>query len=406
MESRLGVSSPIREAYERAERLKSQYGSDAVFDFSIGNPTAPCPAGVRAALARTLELSTPAAHGYMHDRGYEQARSAVADSLNARFGASYDSDCIVMTTGAACALNVLMLTMLDRDDEVVGFLPCYPAYRSFAENWGGRFVEVPFDPRTLLPDLDAFGAALSKRTKIVLVNSPNNPTGLVYPEELARRIAEILGEWRAETGNDVMLVSDEPYRELVYDGAQTPWWPAFYDNTAVVYSWSKSTSIAGERIGYLALSPNMPDRDLVRRGVCRALGDVGFVNAPATAQRMAMQCVDDIVDIGYYDANRRLLYEGLRAAGFDPVYGNGAFYLLLPAPDGDEEGLIARLADERIVVVGGSAFGCPGYVRLSYCLGTDAIRDALPGFAAAARSYGASGNAQSISEDNTDEEKK
>lgn len=344
-------------------------------------------------------------HGYMHDRGYEEARSAVANSLNAHFGGSYDSDCIVMTTGAACALNVLMRTMIDPDDEVIGFLPCYPSYASFVENWGGRFVAVPYDSRTLLPDLEAFKAALSDRTKLVLVNSPHNPTGLVYPHDVARRIADVLLEWRIGTENDVMLVSDEPYRELVYDGAQTPWWPSLYDNMAVVYSWSKSASIAGERIGYLALSPNMPDRDSVRRGVCRAMGDLGFVNAPATAQRMAIQCVDDTVDVGYYDANRRLLYEGLCASGFEPVRGNGAFYLLLPAPDGDEGEFIARLGAERIVVVGGSAFGCPGYVRLSYCLNSDAIRSALPGFAAVARSYGCSSKVKNECETFTSKEK-
>jgi len=405
MKRRLDVSSPIREAYERAELLKGQYGDGAVFDFSIGNPTAPCPDGVHLALEQTLAQTTPDMHGYMHDRGYEEVRDAVASSLCKRFGTPYDSDCIIMTTGAACALNVLMCTMLDPGDEVVGFLPCYPAYKSFVENWGGRFVEVPYEPQTLLPDISAFEAALTSQTKLVLVNTPHNPTGLVYPQEIAHRVVDVLREWRTSTGKDVMLVSDEPYRELVYDGVQTPWWPALYDNVAVVYSWSKSASIAGERIGYLALSPNMPDRDTVRRGVCRAMGDLGFVNAPATAQRMALQCVDDIVDVGYYDANRRLLYEGLCTCGFNPVRGNGAFYLLLPAPDGDEDELVARLGAERIVVVGGSAFGCPGYVRLSYCLDSDAIRSALPGFDLVARSYGCSANSSQEHETHADKEK-
>lgn len=387
MKARLAEPSAIREAYERAERLKADFGPSEVFDFSIGNPTAPCPAGVNRALANTLEISGPAAHGYMQESGYADVRMAVANSLNRRFGAAYEPEHIVMTTGAACALSILMRTMLDPGDEVIAFAPCYPAYHVFASNAGGHLVLVPYDERTLLPDLAAFKATLSEKTRLVLVNTPHNPTGLVYSAELAQAIAGILAEWNQQGGHDVMLVSDEPYRELVYDGAQNPWWPALFGNTAVVYSWSKAASIAGERIGYLALPPTSPDIDLLQRGVCRSLGELGFVNAPATAQRIALACVDDVVDISYYDRNRLALYEGLLACGFSPLKGNGAFYLLLSAPDGDEQRFVERLANEHIVVVDGTAFGCPGYVRLSYCVSAETIEAALPHFARVAASY-------------------
>lgn len=387
MESRLGDTSPIREAYERAEGLKAKFGVSEVFDFSIGNPTAPCPAGVEHALAETARRSGPQLHGYMQESGYAEVRRAVAESLNRRFGSAYSPDHIVMTAGAACALSILFRTILDAGDEVVTFAPCYPAYHLFVGNCGAKLVLAPYDPETLLPDLDAFAALLSSKTKAVLVNTPHNPTGLVYSAELAQQLVGVIEAYTQKTGQEIMLVSDEPYRELAFEGTVAPWWPALYSNTTVVYSWSKSASIAGERIGYLALPPSSAEVDLLRRGACRSLGELGFVNAPATAQRMAAACVDDTVDVSYYDRNRQALLEGLRSCGLSPLHGNGAFYLLLPAPDGDEDRFVARLADERIVVVGGSAFGCPGYVRLSYCVSAETIEAALPHFAQVAALY-------------------
>ena len=388
MSRRLGTSSAIRQAFEKAEQLKERYGADNVFDFSIGNPTAPCPAGVRAALAETERASTPALHGYMDSAGYVEVRTAIAGSLAQRFGTPYTADDIIMTTGAACAINTLMQTVLDPDDEVITLLPSYPAYRVFVENWGAHLVEVPFDGETMLPDLAALERALSPRTKLVVVNTPNNPSGLVYPPAAADGIAAALARAERAFGHPVLLLSDEPYRDLVYDGVQNPWWPALYDNTVVVYSFSKSASIAGERIGYAALTPGMAEHDAIGAGIRRSLGDVGFVNAPATAQRMAAACADDVVDIAYYDRNRRVLAAGLAKAGFTFVSGNGAFYLLVAAPDGNEQLLLDRLADQRIIAVGGADFGAPGYVRLSYCLPPQAIARALPAFAQVARAYG------------------
>ena len=388
MQQRLGTSSAIRQAFEKAEALKKAHGADNVFDFSIGNPSAPCPAGVRAALEDTARKTAPELHGYMDSSGYADVRSTIAASLARRFDTPYTASDIVMTAGAASAINALMQTVLDPEDEVVAFLPCYPAYRVFAQNWGARLVEVPFDEETMLPDLAAFERALSPRTKLVIVNTPNNPSGLVYSAAMADGIAGALFRAQRAFGHPILLLSDEPYRELAYDGAQIPWWPAIYRNTAVVYSFSKSASIAGERIGYVALTPEMAERNALLAGIRRSLGDIGFVNAPATAQRMAAACADDTVDIAYYDRNRRMLASSLASAGFDVVAGNGAFYLLMAAPDGNEQLLLDRLAAKRIVAVGGSDFGAPGYVRLSYCLPPEAVSRALPLFAQVAKEYG------------------
>ncbi len=388
MSQRLCGRSAIRQAFEAAEQLKSTYGADNVFDFSIGNPTAPCPAAVGHALRETTENSSPQLHGYMDSAGYAPVREAIAESLRSRFGTPYAAGDVIMTTGAATAINTLMQTVLDPTDEVITFLPNYPAYRVFVENWGANLVEVPFEAQTLLPNFDAFERILTPHTKIVLVNTPNNPSGLVYPAETAARIAEILSLAEQRFGHAILLLSDEPYRDLLYDGAENPWWPKLYRNTVVVYSFSKSASIAGERIGYAALTPGMDEHDALHAGIRRSLGDLGFVNAPATAQRMAAACVDDLVDLSYYDYNRRMLLRALRTDGFTVLGGQGAFYLLLAAPDGDEERLLARLFESRIVAVGGTDFGCPGYVRLSYCLPPQAIERALPAFSEVAAEFG------------------
>lgn len=388
MGRRLQNRSAIRQAFETANRMKCRFGSENVFDFSIGNPAAACPDGVRDALLATAQESGPALHGYMDSAGYRDVRETIAGSLARRFGTPYSADDLIMTTGAASAINTLMQTVLDPGDEVVGFLPDYPAYRVFVENWGSVMTEVPYRPESFLPDLDAFAEALSPRTKMVIVNTPNNPSGLVYPASVANAIAAILTDAQRRFGQPILLLSDEPYRELVYDGAENPWWPSLYRNTAVVYSFSKSASIAGERIGYVALTPGMDEHAQLHAGIRRSLGDVGFVNAPATSQRMAAACADQTVDIGEYDSNRRALLDALRGFGFSVVEGNGAFYLLLEAPGGNEELFLERMAALRLIAVGGTDFGCPGYVRLSYCLPHDAVLRSLPHFQALARECG------------------
>jgi aspartate aminotransferase len=398
MRGRLAERSAIRQAFERAEQLKSERGCDEAFDFSIGNPTAPCPPCIGdafASLGKADASGAIPARGYMASAGYAQVRAAIAKNLQATYTTPFTQDDIIMTTGAACAINTLMQTLLDPQDEVIVFKPHYPAYSVFVQNWGGRMVAVDCDPETLLPDLRALEQALSEHTKLVIVNTPNNPTGLVWPADIAQSIAETLDSAQVRFGHPIVLLSDEPYRDLVYDDAENPWWPALYDNTAVAYSYSKSASLAGERIGYLALSPNLAEGETIRAGVLRSLGDVGFVNAPATAQQLALACETDAhaaagkaATLAYYDRNRRALAQGLVAAGFSIPPSQGAFYQLLPAPDGDEDTLLARLLDQGIVAVGGTDFGCPGAIRLSYCQDAQTIARALPRFAAVAESYG------------------
>lgn len=388
MRQRLLSRSPIREAFEQAEQLKRTYGADKVYDLSIGNPTAPCPPQVRQGLEESLEQASVHACGYMQSAGYPDVRQAIATATSTRFHVNLDADGIVMTSGAACGLNLLMQVTLDANDEVILFRPYYPAYHAFLETWQAKSIEVPFDEKTLLSDLAAFQSCLTKKTKMVLVNSPNNPSGLVWPEYIVKGIADILDQASQQFGHDILLVSDEPYRDLVYDDAYPLWWPRYYRNTAVVYSYSKAASIAGERIGYIALAPEFPDRTAFISALCRSLGDLGFVNAPATAQRIAKACATNQVDLAYYDRNRLALYQGLLSCGFTPLRPNGAFYLLLPAPDKNSQQLVERLAHEHIISVDGSAFGCPGYVRLSFCTPHKTIDDALPGFARVAHTYG------------------
>ncbi|WP_165043229.1 pyridoxal phosphate-dependent aminotransferase [Adlercreutzia sp. ZJ138] len=398
MRVRLSRRSAIREAFERAGVLARTHGADNVFDLSIGNPTAPCPAGVAAALKETAALpDEPNMHGYMDSAGYSDVRDAMAASLKARFGIDYTTEDIVMTTGAACALNIVMQTLLDPGDEIIVFRPYYPAYEAFALNWDARVVKVPYCRETMLPDVSRLDEAFSPRTKIVLVNTPNNPSGLVYPHAVAEAIAHAAERAQQAFSHDIYVVSDEPYRELLFDSAQNPQWPLLYNNTFTVYSFSKSASISGERIGYVAMAPGLNDKQIIRQGLCRSLGDLGFVNAPATAQRMAKHCVDSFADLAQYDRNRIALYEALCSVGFSPVKPNGAFYMLLPAPDGNEQAFVDRLLAENIVVVGGGEFGCPGYVRLSFCVSAKTIDAAIPHFACVAHSYGLNATSESSS---------
>lgn len=390
MMRRLAEPSPIREAFEFAARLRGDGTGREVFDLSIGNPAAPCPPGVQRALEQTAAASSPALHGYMDSAGYPDVRAALADALAQKTGLAYTADDLVMTAGAACAINTVMQAVLDPGDEVIVFAPYYPAYTSFCDNWDAVPVVVGFDAATMLPDLAALERALGPRTRLAIVNSPNNPSGLAWPDETARAVADALAAAQAANGRPLYLLADEPYRELLFDGAATPAWARHYRNTVVAYSLSKAASVPGERIGYAALGPDIEGKQALKQGICRSLGDLGFVNAPATAQRIAAACAHEAADTAYYDANRRTLCRGLREAGFDFVEPNGAFYLLLSAPhaggiDGSGQAFAALLARHRIVVVDGAAFGCPRHVRVSFCADHGAIERSLAAFAAAAR---------------------
>lgn len=379
--------SSIRRAYESAQRLAQAIGEDLVFDYSIGNPAAPCPAEVSQSLRRIADLTEPGAHGYMNSAGYDFVCRKIATDCRRRFSVDYTENDIIMTTGAACAINMALLAVADPGDEVVVFRPFYPGYTEFARNWGLNLVEVGFEEGSLLPDLDELRRSITDRTHAVIVNTPCNPTGVVYPPEFASRLCGVLEEAQERLHQDIYLISDEPYRELVYDGLENPYWPHYYDNCFVAYSFSKSLSLAGDRIGYLALTPSMASHDEVRRSVCASLGSIGFVNAPATAQRVVADCLDAKVDLGFYDGNRRLLYQLLVDAGLNPIRPQGAFYIFVPIPDGDERRFLDLCARHHVFPVEGSAFSGPGYARFSFCIPREKIERSAPFLMELGREY-------------------
>ncbi len=385
MIQKMGRRSAIRIAFDSALKLREE--GREVFDYSIGNPTSICPEQVRQAIL-SQAVTDPTKHAYMQDQGYPSVREKIADCINDQFGGNYSVDHIAMTVGAAGGLNNVFQSLLDPGDEVVLFKPIFGAYKGYISNFDGVMVYAECDEKTMLPDLDSFEKCFSDKTKLVVVNSPVNPSGVVFKDDLAKKICDIMKEKQKQFGHPIALLSDEPYRELVYDGVRSAWWPNFYNNTIVCYSYSKAASIPGERIGYLAISPDMDCFEEVRRAIVLSIGDLGFVNAPAISQRIAEACADLPVDASYYDTNRKILANGLSELGFQFPWPQGAFYLLLKAPDGDHETLLENLKSEGIIAVGGDAFEAPGYVRLSYCLDTQDIYDSMPHFKNVASMYG------------------
>lgn len=382
-EKMLGLTkrnSTVREMFEEGNRLAALYGSENVFDFSIGNPNFAAPEKVREATFDVLnnEPSTMV-HGYMSNAGYADVREAVSASLNKRFGTDFSAQNIVMTVGAAGSLNVILKTLLNPGDEVIAIAPYFLEYGNYVANYDGVLVVVPPNAPDFQPDAEAIGRALTPKTKALIVNSPNNPTGVIYSEETIKKIAAVLEAKQKEFGHAIYILSDEPYRELAYDGAEVPWLTKFYRNTLVGYSWSKSLSLPGERIGYLIIPTEADDSALIVDAAAIANRVMGFVNAPSLMQRVVMHCLDERTDIAAYDLNRKTLYNGLKAAGFECAYPQGTFYMWVKAPCDDKE-FCAMAKKYNILVVPGSSFACPGYVRIAYCVSLKTIEGSLPGF--------------------------
>ncbi len=380
--------SAIRAMFEEGARLAALYGRENVFDFSLGNPNIPSPERVRSEIIRIASETDPMElHGYMSNSGYPQVRARVAASLNRRFGTDYGEGNIIMTVGAAGGLNVLLKTLLDPGDEVLAFAPYFLEYGNYVSNFDGVLKAVPAAPGSFQPDQEALRAAITPRTKAVIINNPNNPTGVVYTGESIRAVAGVLEEAQRRLGAPIYLISDEPYRELVYDGAEVPWLPNYYRNTLVGYSWSKSLSLPGERIGYVVIPSECDDAQLIFDAAVIANRILGFVNAPSLQQRLAAECLEESTDIAAYDKNRRALYEGLTDCGFECVYPSGAFYLWVKTPGEDGE-FTDRAKAHNILVVPGRSFACPGYVRIAYCVSHDMIMRSLPAFRSLAEEYG------------------
>ena len=386
MENMVANSSAIRAMFEEGNRLAAKYGAENVFDFSLGNPNVPAPEAVKKAMIEILSEEDPIVlHGYTNSNaGYEDVRHAVADSLNERFGTNFASRNITMTVGAAGGLNVILKSLLNPGDEVVVFAPYFGEYRSYADNYDGVIVEISPDTETFQPKLDEFEKKLSPKTKAVIVNTPNNPTGVVYSEETIQKLADVLRRKEKEYGHTIYLIADEPYREIVYDGLNVPYIPKYYNDTFVCYSYSKSLSLPGERIGYIIVPDEMADSKRVMAAVNGAGRALGFVCAPLLFQKAVAMCADVPSDIEGYARNKDLLYNGLTRLGYDCVRPQGAFYLFVKSPEksGDAGEFSERAKKHDVLVVPSDSFGCPGYVRISYCVAEKTILDSLPVFKA------------------------
>lgn len=381
-------SSVIRAMFEEGKIMAKKYGAENVYDFSLGNPSVEPPLQVKQAMIDVLEQEAPGyVHGYMSNSGYEEVRAAIADHLNAQFDTHFHEENIVMTVGAAGGLNVAMKTLLNPGDEVIVFAPYFGEYNNYVANYGGKIVVISPDTTTFMPKLDELKQKITAKTKAVIINTPNNPTGVVYSEKVLQDLADVLEDKQNEFGTDIYLISDEPYRELVYGGVEVPYVTKYYANTIVGYSYSKSLSLPGERIGYLVLPDEMADAEDVIGAANVATRILGFVNAPSLQQLTIARCLDAGVDVEIYDKNRRLLVENLRKFGFECASPDGAFYLFVKTLEEDDKAFVARAKEEHLLLVPGSSFACPGYVRIAYCVDYDMIKRSLPAFERLAESY-------------------
>lgn len=389
MKNMVANSSAIRAMFEEGNRLAQIYGRENVYDFSLGNPNVPAPQEVKNAMIELLQEEDPVVlHGYTNSNaGYPEVREAVAVSLNKRFGTAFTGNNIVMTVGAAGGLNVALKTILNPGDEVITFAPYFGEYRSYTANYDGVLIAISPNTENFQPKLDEFEEKITAKTKAVIVNTPNNPTGVVYSEETIKKMAAIMEKKQKEFGTDIYLISDEPYRELAYDGVEVPYLTKYYANTIVGYSYSKSLSLPGERIGYLVIPDEAADSEDLISAACVATRILGFVNAPTLQQKAVEKCLYSQTDISYYDRNRETLYNGLLELGFSCIKPEGAFYLFVKSPIEDEKAFCAAAKKYNILIVPGSSFGCPGYVRIAYCVAYETIVNSLPKFKELAEEY-------------------
>lgn len=382
--------SVIREIFEYAKKRGEEIGGENVFDFSIGNPFVPSPKEVDEAIKRIMR-ETPAVelHGYTSAQGDKCVREKIAGNLKKRFGVEISGDYLYMTCGAAASLTITLNALFEEKDEFIVIAPYFTEYRVFVEGAGAKLVVVPSDDKTLLPDFTALEKAFTPRTKGVIINSPNNPSGVVYGEETIRRIAAALEGAKERFGRTVYLISDEPYRELVYDeSVKVPFVMNYYPHSIVCYSYSKSLSLPGERIGYIAVNPKAENAAKIYAAVCGAGRMLGYVCAPALFQRVAAECDGLTADLSVYKKNRDLLYNGLTDCGFTCVYPDGAFYLFMKTPEKDAYKFCERAKKYELLLVPADDFGCAGFVRVAYCVQTQKIERALPAFRALAKEYG------------------
>lgn len=381
-------SSVIREIFEYGKQRKAEIGSDKVFDFSIGNPSVPAPKEVSDAIIDLVSNTDPIVlHGYTSAAGDMGVRTAIAEDINAEHNANLKPELIYMTCGAAASLTVSLNAVVNPGDEVIVLTPYFPEYRVFIEKAGGIVKEVASNADTLLPDFDAIETAVSEKTKAMIINSPNNPSGVILNSEMLKKLAEILQKKQDKYGHEIFLIADEPYRKLVYTGEVVPYVTKYYDNTLVCYSFSKALSLPGERIGYISVSPTIANAADVFAAICGAGRALGFVCAPSLWQFVAARCLKLTADTSVYRKNRELLLNGLREIGYSMAAPDGAFYLFMKALEQDAASFCERAKKYELLLVPSDDFGFPGYVRIAYCVTTKQVERSLPAFKALYEEY-------------------
>lgn len=381
--------SAIRAMFEDGKKLIAKMGKENVFDFSLGNPSIAPPSTIKKAIIDILENeSEMLVHGYMSNGGYADVRQATADSINKKHNTNFKAENIIMTVGAAGGLNVVFKTILNPNDEVIIFAPYFGEYNSYIANYEGKKVVVKADLERFSINFADFENKITNKTKAVIINSPNNPTGAVYSEEDIKKLAEILNKKQEEYNSTIYLISDEPYREIVFDNTFVPYLTNYYDNTIVGYSYSKSLSIPGERIGYLAVSPKLADLQNTLVGLEVANRILGFVNAPSLMQRVSARCVDDLSDVAVYEENKNILFKALTEYGYECVEPKGTFYMFPKCFIEDDKAFCETAKEFGLVIVPGSAFCCPGYFRIAYCVDKQTVINSLDSFKKLAEKYG------------------
>ena len=386
MES-LKSSSLIRAMFEEGEKLRKIYGKDKVYDFSLGNPDPEPPQEVKAALRQLILEDKPGLHAYMNNAGYPEVRAKIADSINRDTSKTLTGENIIMTCGAGGALNVVLKTLLNPGEEVIVFKPYFVEYKFYIGNYGGKIIELPTSPETFEPDLTRFEQGITPLTKAVIINTPNNPTGVVYSELILKEMALIVEKKERDYNTVIYVISDEPYCKLVYDGINIPQVLNIFKNSIVVNSFSKSHSLAGERIGYIAVNDSAEEIKNLINGMIFCNRTLGFVNAPAMFQKVISMSLNTVVDIGIYEERRNILYDSLIKMGYSCVKPQGAFYLFPKSLIPDDIEFKNRALKYNLIIVPGSGFKGAGHFRISYCVSLETIKNSLPSFEALAKEF-------------------
>ena len=386
MYERGNAPSAIRELFAYGMERKDQIGEDKVFDFSIGNPSVPAPDSVAETIRELADMAPAQLHAYSAAQGLESTRAAIAENLNKRFGTHYTADNLYLTMGAAACLSACFTALIKPGDEIIVIAPYFPEYRIWIEFAGGVCVEVPAREDNFQIDLDALEQAITEKTKAVVINTPNNPVGTVYTRETLEGLADVLVQAEQRFGHDIYLISDEPYRELTY-GVEVPWVPAIYPNTLVCYSWSKSLSLPGDRIGYVLVPNEVHDSREVYLAVCGAGRSLGYICAPVFFQRVIERCVDEPTNVEAYAVNREILTHALDELGYEYIEPDGAFYLWIKALEPDAQAFSNKAKEHELLLVPSDSFGVGGWVRAGYCISKDTIERSIPAFKALKADY-------------------